>query len=292
MNRNRQIARASAIVIALCVIALTVDYAIARYQAPRDDARIIVLQKEVAEEATKAPALEAEQKRITSAKAARKLRISIIALVWMAAGAAFVTAAKLHLADRKPPPVDMQTLKQIKIVPALSLRACQNGHSHTPQTGAEMLATVDEIIAKTGRTRESAIPILQAIQSHFHYLPDEAMRRVTQLTAITAADLAGASSFYHQFRGEQAGDHHVRVCHGTACHVSGARQITEELRRGLAIPDGEDTDREGLFTVDEVACIGCCSLAPVMMVDDQTAGKLTPASARAALECLHPEKKA
>ncbi len=286
MTQYYKIARIAAAVIALCVAALTVDYAIARYQAPRDDAKILALQKEVAEEAKIAPVLEAGQKRITDARAARKWRGNILAWVLIAAGATFITAAKLHLAGRKKTPVDLRTLKQVKTVSTVSLRACTNGHGHSP----EPVAAVDDIVAAHGRTRESAIPILQAIQARFHFLPDEAMRRVTELTDITAADLAGASSFYHQFRTKPAGEHHVRVCHGTACHVSGARQITEELRRGLAIPDGEDTDREGLFTVDEVACIGCCSLAPVMMVDDQTAGKLTPATARAAIECLHPEK--
>ena len=75
----------------------------------------------------------------------------------------------------------------------------------------------------------------------------------------------------------------VRVCHGTACHVAGARQITEELRRSLAIPEGADTDAARLFTVDEVACLGCCSLAPVLTVDGHTSGRLTPATACQAL---------
>ena len=78
----------------------------------------------------------------------------------------------------------------------------------------------------------------------------------------------------------------MRVCHGTACHVAGARQVAEELRRYLSIPEGADTDSARMFTLDEVACLGCCSLAPVLMVDGRTAGKLTPASAGAALEHL------
>jgi NADH:ubiquinone oxidoreductase subunit E len=86
------------------------------------------------------------------------------------------------------------------------------------------------------------------------------------------------------------GEHLVRVCHGTACHVSGARQITEELRRYLAIPEGEDTDAARRFTLDEVACLGCCSLAPVLMVDGRTAGKLTPAGACDALHLAQPKE--
>jgi len=82
------------------------------------------------------------------------------------------------------------------------------------------------------------------------------------------------------------GRHVVRVCHGTACHVAGAEQITEELRRHLEIPAGADTDPQRLFTLDKVACLGCCSLAPVMMIEEDTAGRLTPATARQALDAV------
>jgi len=146
------------------------------------------------------------------------------------------------------------------------------------------LSFVEQMVSKIGRGKESAIPLLQAIQTHYRYLPDEALRRVCELTEITSAEIAGTSSFYGQFRRSPVGEHIVRVCHGTACHVSGARQITEELRRYLAIPDGEDTDAARLFTLDEVACLGCCSLAPVLMVDGRAAGKLTPATACDALK--------
>jgi NADH:ubiquinone oxidoreductase subunit E len=103
------------------------------------------------------------------------------------------------------------------------------------------------------------------------------------LTEITPAEIAGTSSFYSRFRRSPVGEHLVRVCHGTACHVSGARQITDELRRYLAIPEGADTDPARQFTLDEVACLGCCSLAPMIMVDGHPAGKLTPATACEAL---------
>jgi len=152
------------------------------------------------------------------------------------------------------------------------------------------LAFVDEIVAASGRGKEAAILLLQAIQGHYRYLPDEALRRLCELTDITPAQVAGTSSFYGQFRRSPVGKHIVRVCHGTACHVAGARQITDELRRYLAIPEGADTDPERLFTVDEVACLGCCSLAPVLMVDGQTAGRLTPASACGALKSFAQAK--
>ena len=148
------------------------------------------------------------------------------------------------------------------------------------------LSFVDDLITRHGSGREAAIPILQAIQQHFRYLPDEALQRVVERTEITAAQLAGTSSFYAQFRRSPVGRHVVRVCHGTACHVAGAEQITQELRRHLQIPPDEDTDSERRFTVDAVACLGCCSLAPVMMIEDETAGRLPPATARQALDAV------
>jgi len=148
------------------------------------------------------------------------------------------------------------------------------------------LEIVDGLIDRFGRDKESAIPILQAIQSHFRYLPDEALRHVCEQTEITPAQVAGTSSFYSQFRRSPVGQHVVRVCHGTACHVAGAEQITEELRRHLEIPPDADTDSQRLFTLDKVACLGCCSLAPVMMIEEDTAGRLTPATARQALDTV------
>jgi NADH:ubiquinone oxidoreductase subunit E len=151
------------------------------------------------------------------------------------------------------------------------------------------LSFIDEVVARFGRGQEHAIPILQAIQGHYRYLPDEALRRVCELTEITPAQIAGTSSFYAQFRRSPVGRHVVRVCHGTACHVAGAEQITDELRRHLDIPPDGDTDRERLFTLDKVACLGCCSLAPVMMIGEETAGRLTPATARQALDAVEKE---
>ena len=134
-----------------------------------------------------------------------------------------------------------------------------------------------------------AIPLLQAIQTHYRYLPDEALHRLCEITEISPAQIAGTSSFYGQFRRSPFGDHIVKVCHGTACHVAGARQITGELRRYLEIPEGRDTDPTRQFTIEEVACLGCCSLAPVMMVDEQTAGRLTPNTAPRALKAFEKE---
>jgi NADH:ubiquinone oxidoreductase subunit E len=148
------------------------------------------------------------------------------------------------------------------------------------------LSFVDGLVERLGRGPEAAVPILQAIQEHYRYLPDEALRRVCELTEISPAQIAGTSSFYARFRRSPVGRHVVKVCHGTACHVAGAQQVHDELRRHLGIPPGADTDARRLFTLEAVACLGCCSLAPVLTVGEETAGRLTPATARHALDAV------
>src|SRR5579859_758242 len=134
------------------------------------------------------------------------------------------------------------------------------------------LAYVEETVARVGSTPDAVIPILQAIQDRYGYLPEVALRRVCDQTQITPAALTGVSSFYDMFRHKPVGRHIVRVCHGTACHVTGAERVEEALRRQLHIPPGKDTDNNGLFTIEQVACLGCCTLAPVVRVGDCTSG--------------------
>jgi len=137
------------------------------------------------------------------------------------------------------------------------------------------LAAVDAIVARHGGERDSAIPILQDVQEHYRYLPREALQRVCELTDIAPAQIEGIATFYTQFRHLPCGEHLVSVCHGTACHVANAQAITDSLLRSLNVAEGEDTDPDGLFTVQKVACLGCCSLAPVMAVDGEIYGHLT-----------------
>jgi len=148
---------------------------------------------------------------------------------------------------------------------------------------------VDRTVLELGGDAEALIPILQAIQDRFHYLPEEALRRIGETTHITPASVEGVASFYSQFRRDPAGRRLVTVCHGTACHVKGADLITDTLRRELHLDDsparspGElqdrgsvDTDPTGQFTFKKVACLGCCTLAPVVAVDGVIYGHLTP----------------
>lgn len=160
--------------------------------------------------------------------------------------------------------------------------SCERAGCTAPSQRVD-LHIVDEIVERCGRRPEAAIPILQAIQSHFHYLPQEALERVCELTEVRPAQLIGVATFYGQFRFRPVGRHIIRVCHGTACHVKGSPRIQEALERHLGLAPGEDTDREGLFTVEKVACLGCCTLAPVIQIDHATYGRVSPGKIGAVL---------
>lgn len=134
---------------------------------------------------------------------------------------------------------------------------------------------VDEIVKQKGHTKKSVIPILQAIQDEFNYLPEEALRHVCETTEITPENITGVASFYSQFRMVPAGRHMIKVCVGTACHVKGAMQVYDAFKRHLKLSGTEETDPSGTYTLEKVSCLGCCTLAPVVQVDDVTYGHVT-----------------
>ncbi len=146
------------------------------------------------------------------------------------------------------------------------------------------LAFVDETVSHIGRDRAATIPILQAIQEHYRWLPPEAIRRVCELSDITPGAITGVSTFYTQFRHRPMGEHAICICHGTACHVKGSGRIQEAFERHLGIPEGADTDPQGQFTVEKVACLGCCTLAPVLQIDGVTYGRLSTLDAGNTIE--------
>ncbi len=137
------------------------------------------------------------------------------------------------------------------------------------------LTFVDEAVERIGTGREKVLEILQAIQVHHGYLPSEALERVCRLTEITPASITGISTFFDQFRHQPAGRHIIRVCVGTACHVKGAESVYDGFRRHLGLAEDEDTDTDGLFTLEKVACLGCCTLAPAAQIGGVTYGHLT-----------------
>lgn len=119
----------------------------------------------------------------------------------------------------------------------------------------------------------SIIPILQKAQDLYGYLPKPAFTKIANETSLELSDMFGVATFYAQFRLKPAGKHIIKVCHGTACHVQNADELTESISESLNLKDGETT-ADNLFTLESVACLGCCSLAPVMAIDDETYGKL------------------
>ncbi|UCE06086.1 MAG: NAD(P)H-dependent oxidoreductase subunit E, partial [bacterium] len=132
----------------------------------------------------------------------------------------------------------------------------------------KIYSDIDRILCEIGTAESDVIPILHAIQKKYNYLPEIALRRVCETTDITPASITGVSTFYTQFRHSPVGNHVIHICSGTACHVKGSELIYDALSRELKIKEGQDTDPEGLFTVQRVACLGCCMLAPVIQIDN------------------------
>ncbi|GAB4251126.1 MAG: hypothetical protein Kow00129_12000 [Thermoleophilia bacterium] len=144
-------------------------------------------------------------------------------------------------------------------------------------------APLDELLEKYRGQSGTLIPLLQGTQEIYGYLPGEAMAIIAEELDEPLSSIFGVATFYAQFRLVPRGRHVVRVCHGTACHVSGAPLVTLEIGRHLGIEDGQNTE-DMLFTLESVACLGACGMAPVMMIDDRTYGKLTPDSAVKAIK--------
>lgn len=136
------------------------------------------------------------------------------------------------------------------------------------------LNLIEPLIKKYKYKKGNLIPLLQGVQNIYGYIPEQAFYEISRQTGLKLNDLYGVATFYAQFRLKPVGKNIVRICHGTACHVQNASKVTEDLLNFLEIKDGETTP-DGIFTVESVACLGCCSLAPVMMIGDETYGKLT-----------------
>lgn len=146
------------------------------------------------------------------------------------------------------------------------------------------ISEVDRILERTGRGPDALIPALQAIQKHYHYLPEEALRHLCARSEMTPAAVESVASFFGQFRRRPAGKHIISVCDGTACHVKGSPAVHAAVADHLKLGNGEDTDAEGVFTLQKVSCLGCCTLAPAVQIDGVTYGHVRPASIARMLE--------
>lgn len=139
----------------------------------------------------------------------------------------------------------------------------------------ERLSEIVDILARHRPSRGSLIPILQDIQEKFGYLSEQAVEELERLMGVSANEIYGVATFYAQFRFRPPGEHIIRVCQGTACHVQGGHRILKEVEQRLGIKAGQTT-ADGKFDLERVACLGCCALAPVVVVDDKVHARMTP----------------
>jgi NADH:ubiquinone oxidoreductase subunit E len=145
------------------------------------------------------------------------------------------------------------------------------------------LSKVEKILNDYKNTRGAVIPVLQKVQGELGYLPESAIDLISERLNVSSSEIVGVSTFYAQFHLRPRGQHIIKVCCGTACHVKGATKIAEKLSETLEVSMGMTT-KDNVFTLEEVACLGACSLAPVMMVDEDIHGKLASDSVGAVLQ--------
>jgi NADH:ubiquinone oxidoreductase subunit E len=145
------------------------------------------------------------------------------------------------------------------------------------------LGPLERILEEYGEEKGALIPLLQDAQEAYGYLDEKVMRALAKGAGYQLSQVYGVATFYTQFRLEPIGEHLIRVCHGTACHVAGAELISEEISNLLKIKDGQTTP-DMKFTLESVMCVGACSLSPIMIVDEDTHGKLKPANVRRVLK--------
>ena len=137
------------------------------------------------------------------------------------------------------------------------------------------LSLLEDVLAHYADIKGSLITILQKTQEIYGYVPIDAVYHIAERTGLTPAKIMGVATFYAQFRFQAVGKYLIMICKGTACYVNGADRIADAVMEELGIGDNETT-ADGLFSLSLVSCLGCCSLAPVMMINEDTYGSLTP----------------
>lgn len=153
-----------------------------------------------------------------------------------------------------------------------------------------MYDELSDVFAAFNRERKYLIPVLQKVQEKLGYLPEEAISEVAQFLRLSSNEVYGVASFYAQFRFERQGEHGIKVCLGTACHVRGGRRIMDTVKHEIGLQPGE-TSEDYKFSLERVACFGSCALAPVMVVDKTVYGRMTTPKARQVLAGYKQEKE-
>ena len=153
----------------------------------------------------------------------------------------------------------------------------------------ELKTQIKNIIEKYNNPSESVIAILQEVQALVGYISEDSVKYITESTGISSSKILGVASFYAGFRLKPIGKYRIMVCMGTACHVNGGERVADTLRRTLGIEAGDITE-DGLFSWEEVACLGCCSISPAMMINDTAYGKLTSEKVVEILESIKEQE--
>jgi len=148
-----------------------------------------------------------------------------------------------------------------------------------------VIERVKEIVRPYAGKPSELIQALHRVQSALGYVPKEAQEVVAEIVGVPPSQVRGVLTFYHFFRTRPSGRHTIRVCLGTACHVRGGERVLSALEEELKVKVGETT-ADGKFTLEVARCLGCCGLAPVMMIDDEVYGKLDPKKARQIVRSL------
>ena len=147
-----------------------------------------------------------------------------------------------------------------------------------------------QILDENRRDRSRLVPILQAVQEEYRYLPEEVMTLVATSLGLPAAKVFGVATFYSHFALAPKGKYVIRVCDGTACHVKGSQDLVDALQASLGLGGARTTTPDMLFTLETVSCLGACGLAPAMVVNEDVQGQVEPERAVAILDCLRAQE--
>jgi len=164
-----------------------------------------------------------------------------------------------------------------------------SSETEAPQI-ARQFTSVLRILESFKHDKSKLVPILQAVQEEYRYLPKEVMTFVATALDIPPARVFGVATFYSHFALEPKGKYVIRICDGTACHVKGSTDILDALNERLKLPKGKKTTPDMLFTLETVSCLGACGLAPVVVINEEVHGQVTPESARGLIDQICAEE--
>ena len=149
---------------------------------------------------------------------------------------------------------------------------------------------LDEIIQNYGEEKSYLIAILQKVQEIYKYLPEDAMTYIgSHIEGLSPATVFGVATFYAQFSLEPKGKYEIKVCDGTACHVRGSMPVLDAVKKKIQLQDGKMTTENGMFSLETVSCLGACSLAPAMVINEKIYPKMTPEAVEIVIDTLLKE---